>query len=58
VKKKTSRNGSDVPAYLGLVPRRQQPGSVEQQLRISKAGNKQFRSLAGGKSSKKRAIVA
>jgi transposase len=35
----------DVPAYLGLTPRRHQSGSVEQQLRISKAGNKQLRSL-------------
>jgi transposase len=35
----------DVPAYLGLTPRRHQSGSVEQQLRISKAGNKQLRCL-------------
>ena len=35
----------DVPAYLGLTPRRHQSGSVEQQRRISKAGNKQLRSL-------------
>ena len=35
----------DVPAYLGLTPRRHQSGSIEQQLRISKAGNKQLRSL-------------
>jgi hypothetical protein len=35
----------DIPAYLGLTPRRHQSGSIEQQLRISKAGNKQLRSL-------------
>ena len=33
------------PGKLGLTPRRHQSGSVEQQLRISKAGNKQLRSL-------------
>jgi len=35
----------DVSAYLGLTPRRHQSGSIEQQLRISKTGNKQLRSL-------------
>jgi transposase len=35
----------DVPAYLGLMLCRHQSGSIEQQLRISKAGNKQLRSL-------------
>ena len=35
----------DVAAYLGLTPRRHQSGEIDQQLRISKAGNKQLRSL-------------
>lgn len=39
---KDSRN---VAAYLGLVPRRDQSGVVDKQLAISKAGNKQIRTL-------------
>lgn len=39
---KDSRN---VAAYLGLVPRRDQSGEVDKQLAISKAGNKQIRTL-------------
>jgi transposase len=35
----------DVAAYLGLTPKRHQSGETDQQLRISKAGNKQLRSL-------------
>jgi transposase len=35
----------DVGAYLGLTPRRRQSGDVDQQLRISKAGNRRLRSL-------------
>jgi transposase len=36
---------SEKSPWIGLTPRRHQSGSVEQQLRISKAGNKQLRSL-------------
>ena len=35
----------DVGAYLGLVPRQDQSGNTDKQLRITKAGNKQLRSL-------------
>lgn len=35
----------NVPAYLGLVPRRDQSGDVDKQLRISKAGNAYLRRL-------------
>lgn len=35
----------DVGAYLGLTPRRRQSGDIDQQLRISKAGNRRLRSL-------------
>jgi transposase len=35
----------DVGAYLGLTPRRRQSGDTDQQLRISKAGNRRLRSL-------------
>ena len=35
----------DVGAYLGLVPKRDQSGSVDKQLLISKAGNKYMRKL-------------
>jgi len=35
----------DVAAYLGLVPRRDQSGEIDKQLPISKAGNKQIRTL-------------
>jgi len=35
----------NVAAYLGLVPRRDQSGEVDKQLPISKAGNKQIRTL-------------
>jgi transposase len=35
----------DVGPYLGLTPRRDQSGDTDQQLRISKAGNKHLRSL-------------
>jgi transposase len=35
----------DVGAYLGLTPRRRQSGDIDQQLRISKAGNRKLRSL-------------
>jgi transposase len=35
----------DVGPYLGLTPRRDQSGNTDQQLRISKAGNKHLRSL-------------
>jgi transposase len=34
-----------VGPYLGLTPRRHQSGNIDQQLRISKAGDKQLRSL-------------
>jgi len=34
-----------VPAYLGLVPRRDQSGSVDKQLRITKAGDTFLRRL-------------
>ena len=35
----------DVGLYLGLTPRRDQSGNTDQQLRISKAGNKHLRTL-------------
>ena len=35
----------DVAAYLGLVPRRDQSGSSDKQLSISKAGNREMRRL-------------
>jgi transposase len=35
----------DVGPYLGLTPRRDQSGNTDQQLKISKAGNKHLRSL-------------
>jgi transposase len=35
----------DVGPYLGLTPRRRQSGDIDQQLRISKAGNRRLRSL-------------
>jgi len=39
------RQSRDVGPYLGLVPRRHQSGSVDKQMRISKAGNRQLRVL-------------
>lgn len=38
----------DVAAYLGLVPRRDQSGSLDKQLRISKAGDAYLRRLLVG----------
>ena len=38
----------DVGAYLGLVPKRDQSGSLDKQLRISKAGNAYLRRLLVG----------
>lgn len=38
----------DVPAYLGLVPRRDQSGNVDRQLRITKAGDGYLRRLLVG----------
>lgn len=38
----------DVGAYLGLVPRRDQSGGIDKQLRISKAGDTYLRSLLVG----------
>jgi transposase len=35
----------DVGAFLGLVPRRRQSGDTDKQLRISKAGNTEMRTL-------------
>ncbi|MFC4993874.1 IS110 family transposase [Rubritalea tangerina] len=35
----------DVAAYLGLVPKRDQSGEIDKQLPISKAGNRQMRTL-------------
>ncbi|MGJ8677329.1 MAG: IS110 family transposase [Akkermansiaceae bacterium] len=35
----------DVGAYLGLVPKRDQSGTLDKELRISKAGNKYMRKL-------------
>lgn len=35
----------DVGSYLGLVPRQDQSGNTDKQLRITKAGNKQLRAL-------------
>jgi transposase len=39
------RRSRDVGAFLGLVPKRHQSGESEQQLRISKAGNSEMRTL-------------
>lgn len=39
------KHSRDVAAYIGLTPRRHQSGEVDPQLRISKAGNRQLRSL-------------
>jgi transposase len=39
------RHSRDVGAFLGLVPRRRQSGETEKQLRISKAGNSEMRTL-------------
>jgi transposase len=41
-------NPRDVGAYLGLVPKRDQFGGIDKQLRISKAGDAYLRSLFGG----------
>ena len=41
-------NPRDVGAYLGLVPRRDQSGGLDKQLRISKAGDAYLRSLLVG----------
>ncbi|MGJ8634787.1 MAG: transposase [Luteolibacter sp.] len=38
----------DVGAYLGLVPKRDQSGDTDKQLRISKAGNTYLRRLLVG----------
>ena len=38
----------DVGAYLGLVPKRDQSGNIDKELRISKAGDKQLRRLLVG----------
>lgn len=38
----------DVAAFLGLVPRRDQSGETDKQLRISKAGNTYLRKLLVG----------
>ena len=39
------RRGRDVAAYLGLVPKRDQSGDTDKQLRISKAGDAYLRRL-------------
>ena len=39
------KRGRDVAAYLGLVPKRDQSGDTDKQLRISKAGNAYLRRL-------------
>ena len=39
------RQSRDVGAFLGLVPRRRQSGDADEQLRISKAGNCEMRTL-------------
>ncbi len=39
------KRGRDVAAYLGLVPKRDQSGDTDKQLRISKAGDKYLRRL-------------
>lgn len=39
------RRSRDVGAFLGLVPKRRQSGETEKQLRISKSGNRQVRTL-------------
>jgi len=41
-------NPRDVGAYLGLVPRRDQSGGLDKQLRISKAGDRYLRQLLVG----------
>jgi transposase len=41
-------NPRDVGAYLGLVPRRDQSGGLDKQLRISKAGDAYLRRLLVG----------
>jgi len=41
-------NPRDVAAYLGLVPRRDQSGGLDKQLRISKAGDAYLRQLLVG----------
>lgn len=38
----------DIPAFLGLTPRRDQSGDTDRQLRITKAGNKYLRQLLVG----------
>lgn len=42
------RRSRDVGPYLGLVPRRDQSGAVDRQLRITKAGDKLMRRLLVG----------
>lgn len=42
------RRKRDVAAFLGLVPRRDQSGETDKQLRISKAGNSYLRKLLVG----------
>ena len=39
------KRSRDVGAYLGLVPKRDQSGEVDKQLRITKAGDKYLRQL-------------
>jgi transposase len=39
------KHSRDVGAFLGLVPRRDQSGEIDKQLRITKAGNKYLREL-------------
>ena len=39
------RRSRDVGAYVGLVPRRDQSGDVDKQLRITKAGDRMLRTL-------------
>lgn len=41
-------NPRDIGAYLGLVPKRDQSGNLDKQLRISKAGDAYLRSLLVG----------
>lgn len=45
---KRFRKSRDVGPYLGLVPKREQSGDVDKQLRISKAGNAALRRLLVG----------
>jgi len=42
------QNARDVGAYLGLVPKRDQSGDLDRELRISKAGDKLLRKLLVG----------